>query len=302
MNLLKNLFTDLENLLNLLNDFDYSKLILLTITLTIIYIVHIVFLNKYHKNKINKTKIELKKINLEATLNLKRQNLLKIYLILFLFSSFFIISQNNLAVIIPVLSALILILLFSIKEQLNNIFLGLAYKSSVLTTIYEGMQFYFKDKPNEICEITKVNLFKTIYKNEKTGQLLSLENKTLNETEIIHKAITDLDYIEFKYIVSNSFDFDSYVEETKEKLKEYINTVDVDFKTLRGTILSLKSKYNTTPFLKPFYTIDINYNTKEDVVIKIKITTYKYDYENYLDDFLKFRPIENSLQDSISKT
>jgi|GEM_PF-1550648 len=291
MNILKSLFTDLENLLNVLNNFDYSRLILLAVTLLVVYIIHIIFLNRYHKSKINKTKIELKKINLEATLNLKRQNLLKIYLILFLFSSFFIISQNNLAVIIPVLSALILILLFSIKEQLNNIFLGLAYKSSVLTTIYEGMEFYFKDTPNEICKITKVNLFKTIYKNQKTGQLLSLENKTLNETEIIHKAIIDLNYVEFKYIVSNDFDFDQYVKQTRKKLKEYVNTVDVDFKTLRETILSLKSKYNTTPFLKPIYTIDIIYNTKEDVIIKINLTTYKYDYENYLDDFLKFRPI-----------
>lgn len=290
MNVLKNLFTDLENLLSLLNNFDYSKIILLTIVMLFVYVIHIIILSRYHKNKINKTKIELKKINLEATLNLKRQNLSKIYFFIFLLISFLIISNNNLAVVIPVLSALILVLLFSIKEQLNNIFLGLAYKSSILTTIYEGMEFYFKDKPNEVCKITKVNLFKTIYKNERTGQLLSLENKMLNEKEIIHKPIPDLDYVEFKYTVNNNYDIEEYVTKTKESLVEYINVMDVDFKTLRETVLSLKSKYNTTPFLKPFFTIDVSFDTKEELTIRIKISTYQYNYENYLEDLLKFRP------------
>ncbi|WP_419773485.1 hypothetical protein [Halarcobacter sp.] len=291
MNMLKNLFTDLENLLSLLNDFDYSRLILLTITMLIVYIINIIALNRYHKSKINKTQIELKRINLEANLNIKRQNLSKLYIAIFLFISFLIISNNNLAVVIPVLSALILILLFSIKEQLNNIFLGLAYKSSILTTIYEGMEFYFKEKPNEVCKISKVNLFKTIYKNEMTGQLLSLENKVLNEKEIIHKAIPDLDYVEFKYKVNNNYDVEKYIEKTKQELVEYINTIeDVDFKTLRETVLSLKSKYNTTPFLKPSYTIDVIFNTHEELIIKINLTTYQYNYENYLEDLLKFRP------------
>jgi len=290
MNVLKNLFTDLENLFSLLNDFDYSKLILLTFTTIIVYAINILILNRYHKNKINKTQIELKKINLEANLNLKKQNLSKLYLAVYLFISFLIISNNNLALIVPVLSALILILLFSIKEQLNNIFLGLAYKSSILTTIYEGMEFYFKDRPNEVCKISKINLFKTIYKNKMTGQLLSLENKVLNEKEIIHKVITDLDYVEFKYTINSNYPIDAYIEETKEILIEYVNAIDVDFKTLRETVLSLKSKYNTTPSLKPFYTIDVSFNTKEELTISIKLTTYQYNYENYLDDLLKFRP------------
>ena len=290
MNIIKNLFTDLENLLNLLNNFDYTKLLLLTIILAIIYLINIILVNKYYKPRINKTKIELKKINLEATLNNKRQYLLKIYLILFLFISFFIIFKNNLTVIIPILSALILISLFSMKEQLNNIFLGLSYKSSISTTIYEGMEFYFKNKPNEICKVTKVNLFKTIYKNQMTGQLFSLENRVLNEIEIIHKVIKNLDYIEFKYVVKNDYPLEEYIKETRENLNKYINKVDVDFKTLRETILSLKSKYNTTPFLKPFYKIDVEFDLKEEVIIKLKLTTYKYNYDRYLDDLLKFRP------------
>ena len=290
MNIIKNLFTDLENLLNLLNNFDYTKLLLLTIILAIIYLINIILVNKYYKPRINKTKIELKKINLEATLNNKRQYLLKIYLILFLFISFFIIFKNNLTVIIPILSALILISLFSMKEQLNNIFLGLSYKSSISTTIYEGMEFYFKEKPNEVCKVTKVNLFKTIYKNQMTGQLFSLENRVLNEIEIIHKVIKNLDYIEFKYVVKNDYPLEEYIKETRENLNKYINKVDVDFKTLRETILSLKSKYNTTPFLKPFYKIDVEFDLKEVVIIKLKLTTYKYNYDRYLDDLLKFRP------------
>lgn len=290
MNIIKNLFTDLENLLNLLNNFDYTKLLLLTIILAIIYLINIILVNKYYKPRINKTKIELKKINLEATLNNKRQYLLKIYLILFLFISFFIIFKNNLTVIIPILSALILISLFSMKEQLNNIFLGLSYKSSISTTIYEGMEFYFKEKPNEVCKVTKVNLFKTIYKNQMIGQLFSIENRVLNEIEIIHKVIKNLDYIEFKYVVKNDYPLEEYIKETRENLNKYINKVDVDFKTLRETILSLKSKYNTTPFLKPFYKIDVEFDLKEEVIIKLKLTTYKYNYDRYLDDLLKFRP------------
>ena len=290
MNVIKKLFTDLESLLNLLVDFDYSKLILLAIILSIIYLINNIILNKYYKPSINKTKIELKKINLEAALYKKRKYLLKTYLILFIIISFFVISKNNLSIIIPILSAFILISLFSMKEQLNNMFLGFSYKSAISTTIYEGMEFYFKNKPNEICKVTKVNLFKTIYKNEMSGQLFSLENKALNELEIIHKVVKDLDYVEFKYIVKSDYPFEEYVKETKEKLNNYINIIEVDFKTLRETILSLKSNYNSTPFLKPFYKIDIEFDTKEDVIIKLKLTTYKYNYNNYLDDLLKFRP------------
>lgn len=290
MNIIKKLFTDLESLLSLLVDFDYSKLILLAIILSIVYLINNIILNKYYKPSIKKTKIELKKINLEATLYQKRKYLLKIYLILFIILSFFIISKNNLSIIIPILSAFILISLFSMKEQLNNIFLGFFYRSAIPTTIHEGMEFYFKNKPNEICKITKVNLFKTIYKNEMSGQLFSLENKSLNELEIIHKVVKDLDYVEFKYIVKSDYPLEEYVKEIKEELNNYINTIEVDFKTLRETILSLKSKYNSTPFLKPFYKIDIEFDTKEDVVIKLKLTTYKYNYNNYLDDLLKFRP------------
>lgn len=89
MNVLKTLFSDLENFLALLNDFDYSKLILLMLTILVIYLIHILILTRYHKAKINKTQIELKRINLEANLNVKKRNLLKIYIGAFLFYLFF---------------------------------------------------------------------------------------------------------------------------------------------------------------------------------------------------------------------
>ena len=77
MNIIKKLFTDLESLLNLLVDFDYSKLILLAIILSIIYLINNIILNKYYKPGINKTKIELKKINLEAALYKKKEIFIK---------------------------------------------------------------------------------------------------------------------------------------------------------------------------------------------------------------------------------
>ena len=123
-----------------------------------------------------------------------------------------------------------------------------------------------------------------------TGQLLSLENKALNEIEMVHKAIKDLDYIEFKYRVKRDYPLEEYVEEVKKTLDEYITAVEIDFKTLRETILSLKSKYNTTPYLKPFYRIDIEFDVVDGIIIILKLSTYKYNYDNYLDDLLKLRP------------
>ena len=32
------------------------------------------------------------------------------------------------------------------------------------------------------------------------------------------------------------------------------------------------------------------FDLKEEVIIKLKLTTYKYNYDRYLDDLLKFRP------------
>ena len=57
MNVIKKLFTDLESLLNLLVDFDYSKLILLAIILSIIYLINNIILNKYYKPEIGRAHV-----------------------------------------------------------------------------------------------------------------------------------------------------------------------------------------------------------------------------------------------------
>lgn len=78
MNVIKTLFSDLEKFLALLNDFDYSKLILLALATFVIYAIHAIIQIRYHKKMINKTQIELKKINLEAKLNIIKINLTQI--------------------------------------------------------------------------------------------------------------------------------------------------------------------------------------------------------------------------------
>ncbi|GAB1464727.1 hypothetical protein MASR2M54_02270 [Aliarcobacter cryaerophilus] len=92
MNVIKKLFTDLESLLSLLVDFDYSKLILLAIILSIIYLINNIILNKYYKPGINKTKIELKKINLEAALYKKEIFIKNIFDIIY--NHLFLLSQK----------------------------------------------------------------------------------------------------------------------------------------------------------------------------------------------------------------
>ena len=56
------------------------------------------------------------------------------------------------------------------------------------------------------------------------GQLFSLENKALNELEIIHKVVKDLDYVEFNQEKKKKSDypFEEYVKETKEKIKQLV--------------------------------------------------------------------------------
>lgn len=198
--------------------------------------------------------------------------------------------KDNLNIILPVVTAVIVLFIISLKEQLNNIFLGILFKSSISTTIHEGMYFYFKETPNEVCKIVKVNLFKTIYKNEKTGKLLSIENKQLNEMKLVHKVLKNLDYIQFNFIVKNDYDLDRYIKKLKVKLEDYINSSNVEIKELKENIFILKEKYNSVPYLKPFYEIDIKYTSKEEISIFLNITIYNYNYDNYLEDFLYFRP------------
>lgn len=289
MNFLKELFNNTEILISNIIFFDFKKLIMFFIFFIISYIIFKIRLNKQTKSLINKTNIELKKINIEASHSVKKKNLILIHIYLFLLVSFFVITKENLNIVLPVITGIVIILIFSLKEQLNNIFLGILFKSNITTTIYEGMQFYLKENPNEIYTISKINVFKSILKNEKTGQIESIENKELNSKIIIHKAIENLDYIEFKYIVPVNFNFEKYLIDVKKYFEIFLKEKN-NYAELKNKIFSIKDKYNTLPYLKPFYDIDLKYKTKDEIEITLKITTYDYNYDNYISDYLKLKP------------
>lgn len=289
MNFLKELFNNTEILISNIIFFDFKKLIMFFILFIISYIIFKIRLNKQTKSLINKTNIELKKINIEASHSVKKKNLILIHIYLFLLVSFFVITKENLNIVLPVITGIVIILIFSLKEQLNNIFLGILFKSNITTTIYEGMQFYLKENPNEIYTISKVNVFKSILKNEKTGQIESIENKELNSKIIIHKAIENLDYIEFKYIVPVNFNFEKYLIDVKKYFEIFLKEQN-NYAELKNKIFSIKDKYNTLPYLKPFYDIDLKYKTKDEIEVTLKITTYNYNYDNYISDYLKLKP------------
>jgi hypothetical protein len=289
VNFLKELFNNTEILISNIIFFDFKKLIMFFIFFIISYIIFKIRLNRQTKSLINKTNIELKKINIEASHSVKKKNLILIHIYLFLLVSFFVITKENLNIVLPVITGIVIILIFSLKEQLNNIFLGILFKSNITTTIYEGMQFYLKENPNEIYTISKINVFKSILKNEKTGQIESIENKELNSKIIIHKAIENLDYIEFKYIVPVNFNFEKYLIDVKKYFEIFLKEKN-NYAELKNKIFSIKDKYNTLPYLKPFYDIDLKYKTKDEIEITLKITTYDYNYDNYISDYLKLKP------------
>lgn len=291
MNFLKDFYINLESLISSLILFDYSKLILLFLAFFIPYLVHIVIINIKLKGKLVKVNVEIKKLNIEASYRTRKKRLFFIYLYVFIFSSFIFISKDNLNIILPVITGLAILTIFSLKEQLNNIFLGLLFKSSFSTTVYEGMNFYFKDIPNEAYEISKINLFKSILKNKRTGKIESIENKDLNSRFIVHKPLSNLDYIQFKYIVpASEFDFEKYASYIEAEMFKYVKDTMVPYDSLRSKIYSIKSHYNTSPHLSPFYEIEFNYKSKDDLEIIVSVTTYNYDHDNYTSDFINLRP------------
>lgn len=290
MGIFKDLFNNLEFLLFEIGNFDYSRLIMLVLGFFVAYSVHSLILKNVWRKRINETTIDFKKVNLEATFLSKKRKLKQIYLFSGLFLAFLFIMKDDLHIVVPILSALIVVFIISLGAQLNNIFLGIMFKSSISTTNYEGMIFYFKDQPNEICKIVKINLFKTVYKNEKNGKLYSIENKELNSQTIIHKPLQSLDYVEFTYMVDDKFPLDKYIKELKNILNKEIDNINIDYKELKESIHSLRSTYSSAPFLKPSYGIDVKYKQKDEIEIKIYLTTYKYNFKKYTDDFLKFQP------------
>ena len=290
MGFLKDFFINFENLILSIFYFDYSETFLLFLICMFISFIHIKLAKKKYKKYINNIDIDIKKINAEANYKNNKKNLIKLYLILFVFLSLMLIMKDNLAIFLPVITGLVVLLIFSLKEQLNNIFLGILFKSPIHTTIHEGIEFYFKDKPNEVFKIVKINLFKSILKNERSGKIESIENKDLNLIQIIHKPLKNLDYITFKYITPNNLNVDKYIEKIENYIQNSPKNEKFDFSEYREIIFDLKEKYNTTPYLKPFYDIEVYPKDKDSIEIILNLTLYDYDFKSYLKDYYLLNP------------
>lgn len=290
MGFFKDFFINFENLIFSLFSFDYSKVFLIFIICMVMVFIHIIVARKRYKRYINSIALDIKKINAEANYKNKKKSLINLYLLLFIFLSLMLIMKDNLNIFIPVLTGLVILLIFSLKEQLNNIFLGILFKSPIHTTIHEGLEFYFKDKPNETFKISKINLFKSILKNDRTGKIESIENKDLNLLPMIHKPIKDLDYISFKYVVPNVLDIDRYIENIESYVRNSSKTEEFNFSEFRSVIFDLKEKYNSIPYLKPFYDIEITPRDKDSVELTLNLTLYDYDMIRYPKDYFKLNP------------
>lgn len=286
MNFLKDLFSNMNTLM--LEGFQIPLTYLLSyfIFLSLIYLLHVKYLKK-NLNKNIKEANELKKVHLETTYQAKKRDLFVIYVGIFIFLIIATTFKNHLNIFLPVLSGIIIILIFSLKEQLNNIFLGILFKSSLGTTIQEGMLFYFKDR-FETYEIIKINIFKTIIKNKETGFLESIENNILNLANIIHKPFKGLDYVEFQYFIPAKTNLVKYQEKVEKEFLKF--KTEINFNDLRKEMISVKEKFRTTPHLRPFFKIKVIPKSKIETEIRLTISVYEYDQKRYIQDYEKFRP------------
>lgn len=287
MNFLKELFFNIEALI--LNFFyiDFKITFFYTFILACIYILHINILRRNMKKKLAQSS-DFKKLNIETSYQARKKDLIVIYISILILLTFTTIFKENMHIFLPVISGILIILIFSLKEQLNNIFLGLLFKSSFKTTIHEGMLFYFKDRPNEPFELVKINALKSIIKNEKTGILESIEHKEINSLMMIHKPLNSLDYVTFTYLVGQKFDVIKYKEQV-EKVFESFKT-EVDYTGIKKEVISIKERFKVAPYLKPSYYISVKYNTKIEMEIKVIFSIYNYNYNSYLEDFVKLKP------------
>lgn len=290
MGFLKDFFLNFENLLLSIIYFDYSKTLLLLIICMLVALIHVSISRRKYKKYVKNITIDIKRINAEANYKQTKKTLIKLYFFVFIFLSLIFVMKDNLNIFIPVITGLIVLLIFSLKEQLNNIFLGILFKSPINTTIHEGLEFYFKDKPNETFKIVKINLFKSILKNDKTGKIESIENKDLNLLPLIHKPLKDLSYITFKYIIPNELNVENYKKRIEDFIKSSPKNEAFDFSKYREIIFDLKEKYNSTPFLKPFYDIEIIPKDKDSLELILNLTLYDYDYQEYLKDYFLLNP------------
>lgn len=287
MNFLKELFINLETLIVNFFFIDFKLTLFYIFLLTFLYILHIFILRKKMKKDMNGY-TEFKKLNIETSYQARKKDLLMIYLTILSLLIFTTIFQKNMNIFLPVITGIIIILIFSLKEQLNNIFLGLLFKSSFGTTIHEGMYFYFKDKPNEFYKIVKINILKCIIKNEKKGYLESIEHKDLNSLNLIHKPMKSLDYISFKYIIGNKIDLLRYKEQVQKVFNSYEQ--EIEYGEIKKEVISIKERFKVAPYLRPSFEIDVLYKSKLEIEITVLFTVYHYDFDKYLEDFILLKP------------
>lgn len=290
MGFIKDFYLNFEQLLASLLTFDYSKVVFILIFFIVSLIIHLNIEKKSTKRYLRGLNIEIKRINAEANYKNKKRTIIKVYGFVFMFCSLMLIMIDNLAIFIPVITGVIVLSLFSLREQLNNIFLGIMFKSPFQTTIHEGLEFYFLNNPNNSFKIVKINLFKSILKSDKTGKLESIENKKLNTLPLVIKPLKQLDYISFSYIVDNNLNIKEYEERVKNFIKKQSKIDEFDFSLYRQIIFDLKEKYNSIPYLKPFYYIDLIQKDKDNIEIVVNLSIYDYNMENYPNDFFYLNP------------
>ena len=289
--MINNLLYGIETFLTNFTGRHLSFVVMMLFVFLIAYYIHRYLLGKKFKLRIAEANTQkFKKFNLETEYMVKKKMLKNSYLILYLSAAVLIVLRDNINLLMPVLSGLVLVFIFAIRELLNNFILGVFFKSSLTTTVSEGMIFSFADAPNNVLEVVKINLFKTIIKNKTSGRLESIENNELNKRQLIHRPLREQDYISFRYIVGSAFNIEGYIFNLRKDLDEMVRSSKIEFEAIKNSIYLIKSRFGHSPHLKPFYKIDLKYLNKNEIEINIELTIYNYDNSNYLKDFLKFKP------------
>lgn len=149
----------------------------------------------------------------------------------------------------------IILFLINSKEAIQNILAGFFIKSKINTAIKVG-ELVKTDKSKTFKKVLKVNLFKTYLLDIKTKEIVSIQNKELNELETIHNIFSKMNIIEVSvFCTANKLEYLSFIE---SELNEIIKSDKIDFQYLKEIIKDTKRKYNYFTDYKPKYNIIIN--------------------------------------------
>lgn len=258
----------------------FINLIVIYLIFTIIKVLHIKILKKMIEEDSREYSKEIKIKKIEQKYFYLYISLITVYLLVNYFEYF-----------ITILSLFSFILIMALREQLHNIFLFIMFKSKIHTIIYEGMSFYFIENISEELEILKINPFKTICYNNKTKELISIENKELNSNKMIHKKLKNYNKINLKYIVPSDYNLKLY-----EKIVESIllNIIDkkrnLNYKELKKGIISTKIKYNIKNIFDNSIKFNYKYLNYKEIEIEISFNIFDFDFEEYNNLYLKLKP------------